>query len=272
MRSIVPSLVSFQLSTQTDCYWEILGNQYSGSLNCVNRQNELFKFPLKSNESAWPVCLSLASKYNKLLEYTGRLRINVLYPKGASWLFMQKNGKPPNAESVQPDIHMLISQFHDSVYRYSYRLTGRQADAEDVTQQTFLIAHEKLAQLKSPSSAKSWLMTIARNCFLKRLRCKQAIPASNLDIDVDQIDQPDLAPQPEDELDPNALKQAIAELEPNHRLIIMMFYFEKLSYKEISEQLEVKIGTVMSRLSRAKFKLREAMLRQGSSHERRIAQ
>lgn len=184
---------------------------------------------------------------------------------------MQDDGKPTNTSSDEPNIHMLISQYHDSVYRYSYRLTGRQADAEDVTQQTFLIAHEKLCQLKSPSSARSWLLTIARNCFLKRVRSKQALPASNLDIDIDQIDQP----QPENDLeqpDPDALKLAIENLEPNHRVIIMMFYFEKLSYKMIAEQLDVKIGTVMSRLSRAKTKLRDALVRQENAEERRIAQ
>lgn len=193
------------------------------------------------------------------------------YPSGSNWLFMQENGKPSSEQSAKADIHMLIAQFHDSVYRYSFRLTGRQADAEDVTQQTFLIAHEKLEQLKSPSSAKSWLMTIARNCFLKRLRVKQAIPASNLDIDVEQIDQPEESTDSQNEFDPHALKHAIESLESNHRLIIMMFYFEKLSYKDISDQLDIKIGTVMSRLSRAKSKLRDAMLRQGSSQERRLA-
>lgn len=183
---------------------------------------------------------------------------------------MQDNGKPAESGCEEPDIHLLISQYHDSVYRYSYRLTGRQADAEDVTQQTFLIAHEKLGQLKSPSSARSWLLTIARNCFLKRIRSKQAVPASNLDIDIDQIDQPEPDNDPE-QPDPDALKHAIENLEPNHRVIIMMFYFEKLSYKQIADQLDVKIGTVMSRLSRAKLKLREAMIRQGSAEERRIA-
>lgn len=185
-------------------------------------------------------------------------------------VFMQENGRPTKTGGEEPDIRMLISQYHDSVYRYSFRLTGRQADAEDVTQQTFLIAHEKLAQLKSPSSARSWLLTIARNCFLKRIRSKQAVPASNLDIDINQIDQP--KPENDQEQpDPDALKHAIENLEPNHRVIIMMFYFEKLSYKQIAEQLDVKIGTVMSRLSRAKTKLRDAMIRQGCEKERRIA-
>jgi RNA polymerase sigma-70 factor (ECF subfamily) len=166
---------------------------------------------------------------------------------------------------------MLIAEFHDSIYRYSYRLTGRQADAEDVTQQTFLIAHEKLHQLNSPSSAKSWLMTIARNCFLKRIRRKRDLPASTIDIDVEQIDQPQNEPTETGLPDPETLKSALSDLEPNHRVIIMMFYFEKLTYKEIAVQLDVKIGTVMSRLSRAKGKLKQVMLRHDRD-EQRIAQ
>lgn len=112
-------------------------------------------------------------------------------------------------------------------------------------------------------------MTIARNCFLKRIRRKKAVPASSLDIDVDQIgpveddrNQPDY--------DPDALKNALKELDPHHRLVIMMFYFEQLSYRQIAEQLEVKMGTVMSRLSRAKASLKEAMIRQDESKTGRI--
>ena len=155
---------------------------------------------------------------------------------------------------------MLINDFHDNVYRYSYRLTGKQSEAEDNTQQTFLIAHQKLAQLKNPESARSWLLTIARNCFLKRTRAKKSHSASSIELDIEQVTQPQLE-ENEELFDPGALQSAIKELDEHHRIVIMMFYFENLSYREIADALDVKVGTVMSRLSRAKTKLRQSLLR-----------
>ena len=114
-------------------------------------------------------------------------------------------------------------------------------------------------------------MTIARNCYLKRLRAKQAIPASALDVDVEQVEEK--SNSDEDSLansfGSNAVEAAIRELDDNHRLVIMMFYFEKLSYKQIAAQLDVAVGTIMSRLSRAKIKLRDVLAAQKQSEESR---
>ena len=75
-----------------------------------------------------------------------------------------------NEEGVQPDIHTLIADHHAALYAYALRLTARSAEAEDLTQQTFLVAHQKIAQLREADRARGWLYRILRNAFLKNRR------------------------------------------------------------------------------------------------------
>jgi len=157
-------------------------------------------------------------------------------------------------------IEILIRDHHESVYRYAYRLAGNPSDAEDLCQQTFLLAHQKLCQLREPDKAAGWLFSIARNTFLKMHRRKRPHCAANLDLDVDQIQQPDVK---DSSIDGEKLQSAFDKLGDHQRMILMMFYFEKLSYKEIAERLDVQMGTVMSRLSRAKSKLRGQLINLG---------
>ena len=155
------------------------------------------------------------------------------------------------------DILELVDQHHAQVYRYAFRLAGNQADAEDLTQQTFLIAHQKLSQLRESTKAAGWLLTIARSCFLKSIRRTRPTAETSLQISIDQIPREGSS---FDAIDRMALQEALLELPEDHRVIVLMFYFENLSYKEIAEQLGVKIGTVMSRLSRAKVSIRQSLL------------
>src|SRR5688572_866462 len=74
------------------------------------------------------------------------------------------------AACPRPDIVALVREHHAVVYRYAFRLTGSAVDAEDLVQQAFLLAHQRLAQLRDGSKAAGWLMAIARNCFLKDKR------------------------------------------------------------------------------------------------------
>ena len=154
------------------------------------------------------------------------------------------------------DIAGLIAAHHAPLYRYAYRLTGMAADAEDLTQQAFLIAQQKLHQLREAERAAGWLFAILRSCYLKWRR--KRFPMSSTLADLDMAD----VPQPVAELnvvDAEELQRVLGDLHEDLRLILLMFYFEELSYKQIADELEVPIGTVMSRLSRAKQKLRERL-------------
>lgn len=149
-------------------------------------------------------------------------------------------------------IEWLVVQYHADVYRYAYRLSGNQPDAEDLAQQTFLIAHQRLEQLREPDKAAAWLFAILRSCYLKSQRRRRPVAAASLELDVEAI--PDIVT--EEEVDSDLLQLAIDELPDDYKLVLVMFYFEECSYKEIAAKLGIPIGTVMSRLARAKGRLR----------------
>jgi len=159
-------------------------------------------------------------------------------------------------ERPNVNIAELVSEHHRAVFGYAYRLSGSVPDAEDLSQQTFLVAQQKLGQLRKVESAKSWLFTILRNCFLKSQQRQRPTAAANLQLNVDTI--PAQPPKSED-IDRERLQQALDKLPEVFRHILVLFYFEQCSYKEIAEKLDMPIGTVMSRLARAKGHLREKL-------------
>jgi RNA polymerase sigma-70 factor (ECF subfamily) len=158
-------------------------------------------------------------------------------------------------EAVPNAIAALVAEHYSAVYRYAYRLCGGTAEAEDLTQQVFLNAQRKLDQLRGAEAARAWLFAILRNCFLAaRRQSGQETPGTELCWD----ELPENAPVPS-AIDSELLQQALDALPADYRLILLMFYFEDYSYREIAERLELPIGTVMSRLSRAKGALRSGL-------------
>jgi RNA polymerase sigma-70 factor (ECF subfamily) len=155
------------------------------------------------------------------------------------------------------DIARLVAEQHAAVYRYAYRLTGAVCDAEDLTQQVFLSAQRKLGQLRDPQRARGWLFAILRNCYLKTRRKRVPLTATKVELDVESI--PDDLPE-ELVIDPDQLQAALDELPGDFKIVLLMFYFEGCSYREIAQKLTLPPGTVMSRLSRAKGHLRARLL------------
>jgi RNA polymerase sigma-70 factor (ECF subfamily) len=160
----------------------------------------------------------------------------------------------PSAAATQ-GIARLVEQFHQLLYRYALRLTGSIPDAEDLTQQAFLVAQQKADQIRDEQATRAWLFTVLRNCYLKSFRKPVPLTAASLELDVNSI-----AEEPEVfDVDEERLQGALAELPDEFRLVVLMFYFEEQSYRQIAESLDVPIGTVMSRLSRAKSHLRRRL-------------
>jgi RNA polymerase sigma-70 factor (ECF subfamily) len=147
----------------------------------------------------------------------------------------------------------LIDRHYALVYRYAYRLSGSATEAEDLTQQTFLQAHARFDQLREPSLAKSWLCTIVRNAYLRTRR----VPLRP--VPLESAAEPCAAVPSPDEIDPQELQAALNELPEEFRAPLILFYFEEFTYKEIAAQLDVPIGTVMSRLARGKDHLRRRL-------------
>lgn len=150
----------------------------------------------------------------------------------------------------------LVEQHYALLYRYAYRLTGSEADAEDLTQQAFLTAQRKWDQLRDETRARSWLFTILRNAYLKELRAPVCLSSCSLD---ELEASPDSADSME--IDTEQLQNVLNDLPEEYRSPIVLFYFEEFSYKEIAEQMQVPLGTVMSRLARAKAYLRQRLSR-----------
>ncbi len=173
----------------------------------------------------------------------------------------QDEGAPPYelADGTGLQIQQLVKDHYQSVYRYAYRLSGSPVDAEDLTQQTFMIAQQKLHQVREVEKVDRWLFVVLRSCFLKSHRRRRPTTAAAIELNVDEI--PDKINDAENDIDQELLQSAIDELPDNFRLVVMMFYFEQLSYKEIASALDMSIGTVMSRLSRAKGRIRQRLFR-----------
>ena len=148
----------------------------------------------------------------------------------------------------------LIDAHYEALYRYAYRLSGSAADAEDLTQETFGKALARLPQLREPDRAKAWLFRILRNLYLHKVRDQKRHKIVPLDA---VGDLPGRAAEEVPEIDPAKLQQALNELDEAFRTPIILFYFEEFSYRDIAEQMELPIGTVMSRLARGKAYLRE---------------
>jgi RNA polymerase sigma-70 factor, ECF subfamily len=163
------------------------------------------------------------------------------------------------------DIASLVAEHHRAVYQYAYRLTGSVHDAEDLAQQVFLIAQRKIGQLRKMDAAGSWLFAILRNCFIKERQRRRPAAAADLALNIDLVPQ---SPVPT-HVDRDQLQEALNRLPDGFRLAVVMFYFEECSYREIADQLNVPIGTVMSRLARAKEQLRSILFESEQANERR---
>lgn len=154
-------------------------------------------------------------------------------------------------------IETLVEAHYTVLYRYAYRLSGSAQEAEDLTQETFCQAQSKLHQLRDWDRAKSWLFTILRNAYLHRLRASKLEKQVSLD---GIAELPERTTDPLLEVDPVQLQVALNELPELFRTPIILFYFEEFSYRDIAEQMAVPLGTVMSRLARAKTFLRQRLL------------
>jgi RNA polymerase sigma-70 factor (ECF subfamily) len=170
------------------------------------------------------------------------------------------DGMPHNqtvGSKVPVEVPQLVAAHADALYRYAFRLTGAAADAEDLTQQTFLIAHRKIDQLRDVRNTRAWLMTVMRRAYCRsqiknRTEREQTVP-----LDVDNLPADDVSDRWE--IDRELLQTAIDELPNEFKLVLLSFYFENRSYREIAEEFELPLGTVMSRLARAKSHLRSRL-------------
>src|SRR5262245_37135933 len=156
----------------------------------------------------------------------------------------------------QRTVERLVAEHYVALYGYVYRLSGSEADAEDLTQETFCKAQMNLSQLREADRAKNWLFTILRNAYLHRVRTQKQQP-----VPLDLVgDVPDVLPESLPDVDPDQLQQALAELPEVYRTPMLLYYFEEFSSRDIAEQMDLPIATAISRLAAAQRWLRSRSL------------
>jgi RNA polymerase sigma-70 factor (ECF subfamily) len=162
---------------------------------------------------------------------------------------------------VPPTWDEVVREHADRVYRLAYRLSGNRADAEDLTQETFVRVFRSLASY-SPGTFEGWLHRITTNLFLDMARRKQRIRFDALPDDAgDRLASNAAGPEQafsEMHLDPE-IQHALDALPPDFRAAVVLCDLEELSYEEIAATLGVKVGTVRSRIHRGRVLLREAL-------------
>ena len=142
------------------------------------------------------------------------------------------------------------------LYRFALSLSKSEADAADLTQQTFFLWASKGDQLRDRSKAKSWLFTTLYREFLNRRRHEVRFPK----VELEEVREEQMSiSRNANEFDSAIVLQALHEVDEPFRAALTLFYVQQFSYREIAEVLEVPIGTVMSRLSRGKALLRQRL-------------
>lgn len=166
----------------------------------------------------------------------------------------------PKAQSTEPvriDFAAAVGDYYQDLYRFAYSLSGNGMDADDLTQQTYLLLRTRGHQIRNPGQLKSWLFTTLYREFLRRKKRSASHPLCQFE----KVSH-ELPVEPcgiETKLDADTAVAALQSLDEKMRVPLAMFYLEQHSYKEIAETLDVPIGTVMSRLSRGKAQLRQQM-------------
>src|SRR6266446_7777328 len=147
----------------------------------------------------------------------------------------------------------------DAAYNLAHWLTKNEQDAKDVVQEAFLRAFQFFDSFRG-SDAKPWLLKIVRNtCYtwLHKNRSRHVAVVFDEEIHSAQDDLHDTEILMSQSADKETIRKALESLPPEYREALILRELEGLSYKEMSEIVEVPVGTVMSRISRGRFKLRE---------------
>lgn len=168
----------------------------------------------------------------------------------------------------------LVEKYEKRVFSIAFGVMGNHQDAEDVTQEAFLKAFRNLSSFRKQSSFYTWLYRIVHNLSIderrRRYRTAELSSGDSQSLDLATkggLDSPNAgaSEQPDDEFERTQLRQhiteALEELSPDHRAVIMLREVDGLSYAEISDAVGVSKGTVMSRLHHARKKLQKVLKR-----------
>jgi RNA polymerase sigma factor (sigma-70 family) len=159
-----------------------------------------------------------------------------------------------------PTWDTVVREHSARVYRLAYRLTGNQHDAEDLTQEVFVRVFRSLADYQ-PGTFEGWLHRITTNLFLDMVRRKARIRFEGLPEDAERIRGREATPAQiyDDAHLDHDVQAALDALLPEYRAAVVLCDIEGLSYEEIADVLDIKLGTVRSRIHRGRTQLRAAL-------------
>ena len=156
----------------------------------------------------------------------------------------------------------LIEEYGNRLLRTCCLILKDREEAEDIVQETFIKVFNKIDSFKGKSSLYTWIYAIALNLSRDRMRMKQDM----LELKDEWIGNDDVESQVETNIDRELLRKEIFEMNTLYREVLVLFYFEELSIKEISNLLNEKEGTIKSKLSRGRSILKESLLKGGQKN------
>jgi RNA polymerase sigma-70 factor (ECF subfamily) len=151
----------------------------------------------------------------------------------------------------------VVARYYEPLYKFAFSLSRTEADACDLTQQTFYIWATKSHQLADVTKTKTWLFTTLHRTFLQKRRRENRFPHHEL-VETD-VDVPFTLPVIAADLDAGQALEALSRVDEIYQGPVSLFYLEDCSYKEIAEILDVPIGTVKSRLARGLGQLKKLL-------------
>jgi RNA polymerase sigma-70 factor (ECF subfamily) len=149
----------------------------------------------------------------------------------------------------------LVDAHYGPLYRFAFSLARSEADACDLTQQTFYVWATKGHTLRDVGKVKTWLFTTLYREFLRGRRRGERLTALDT-VPEGEIEPTTAQPEKVAAMDGGLVVEALQEVDETFRAPLTLFYLEELSYQEIAATLDIPVGTVMSRLSRGKAQLR----------------
>ena len=159
----------------------------------------------------------------------------------------------------------LVIAYRDQVFRLALRMCGNEADADEVAQEAFLSAWKALPNFRGDSRFSTWLYQLTSHAAIDLLRREKRQIAAE---DITEVSVSDPAPSPQQQAERSETRQAVrdamGQLSPEYRQIVVLRFLQELSYEEIGAVLKLPPGTVKSRLNRAKAQLKDILSKNGN--------
>ncbi|MEM7199866.1 MAG: sigma-70 family RNA polymerase sigma factor [Planctomycetota bacterium] len=169
----------------------------------------------------------------------------------------------PDSDAFDAAFEALYGRYRDRVYSIAYRITGSATHAMDVMQESFCLLFRKIESFRSDARFSTWLFRLVVNCSIDHMRHERARGGGRA-VELSQAEAPaDPLHGPRERAESRELgdhvQRAIGRLSPKLRAVLVLRYLEGQSYEELSQTLDVSMGTVKSRLARAHLALEKQL-------------